>query len=128
MNPIFVTLRIKPSTIFLVNKSNIFVYTELSKLVSSLNSNILLSKQYLRSQAAYFNIIVPKYFSDSLSPEWESITNQIRKMGPKFDKDGKLTANAIINTIDQMTSEECISLAMRVISLYDKVRIEFEQA
>ena len=128
MYPIFVTLRIKPSTIFLVNKSNIFVYTELSKLVSSLNSNILLSKQYLRSQAAYFNIIVPKYFSDSLSPEWESITNQIRKMGPKFDKDGKLTANAIINTIDQMTSEECISLAMRVISLYDKVRIEFEQA
>ncbi len=49
-------------------------------------------------------------------------------MGPKFDKDGKLTANAIINTIDQMTSEECISLAMRVISLYDKVRIEFEKA
>ncbi|GLU55470.1 hypothetical protein [Dyadobacter frigoris] len=109
-----------------MNKSNIFVYTELSKLVASLNSNILLSKQYLRSQAAYFNIIVPKYFSDTLSPEWESITNQIRKMGPGFDKEGKLTANAIINTIDQMTSEECISLAMRVISLYDKVRIEFE--
>lgn len=128
MHPLLVTLRIEPSTNFLVNKSNIFVYTELSKLVGSLNSNILLSKQYLRSQAAYFNIIVPKYFSDSLSPEWESITIQIKKMGPKFDKDGKLTANAIINTIDQMTSEECISLAMRVISLYDKVRIEFEQA
>ncbi|MCF0056015.1 hypothetical protein [Dyadobacter sp. CY356] len=109
-------------------KSNIFVYTELSKLVASLSSNILLSKQYLRSQAAYFNIITSKHFSDTLSPEWESITIQIKAKGPKFDKDGKLTANAIINTIDQMTSEECISLAMRVMSLYEKVRSEFENA
>ncbi len=107
-------------------RSNIFVYTELSKLVASLSSNILLSKQYLRSQAAYFNIITTKHFSDNLSPEWESITGQIKAKGPKFDKNGKLLANAIINTIDQMTSEECIALAMRVMALYDQVRNEFE--
>ncbi|WP_090338463.1 hypothetical protein [Dyadobacter koreensis] len=109
-----------------MNKSNIFVHIELSKLVANLTTNILLSKEYLKSQAGYFNIIPPKYFSDALSPEWQSIIEVIKHKGPKLDESGRIVSNAVLNTIEQMSSEECIALAMRIISLRDKVMQEFE--
>ena len=109
-----------------VNKSNIFVHIELSKLVASLTTNILLSKEFLKSQAGYFNIIPPKYFSDALSPEWQNITDAIKQKGPKVDADGRIVVNAVLNTIEQMSSEECIEIAMRIIDLRDKVKLEFE--
>jgi len=102
------------------------VHIELSKLVASLTTNILLSKEFLKSQAGYFNIIPPKYFSDALSPEWQNITDAIKQKGPKVDADGRIVVNAVLNTIEQMSSEECIEIAMRIIDLRDKVKLEFE--
>lgn len=109
-----------------MHKSNIFVYNELSKLVSNLTTNILMSKRYLKSQAGYFNILVPTFFSDTLSPEWESIVADIKKIGPKFDSEGKLVTNAIMNTIDQMSDQECIQIALRIMKVYEKIQLEFE--
>lgn len=102
------------------------MHIELSKLVASLTTNILLSKEFLKSQAGYFNIIPPKYFSDALSPEWQNITDAIKQKGPKVDADGRIVVNAVLNTIEQMSSEECIEIAMRIIDLRDKVKLEFE--
>ena len=109
-----------------MNKSNIFVHIELSKFVASLTTNILLSKEYLKAQAGYFNIIPTKYFSDALSPEWQQIIAEIKQKGPKVDPTGRVVANAVINTIEQMSAEECIAIAMRIISLREKVKMEFE--
>lgn len=119
------TKQIQTLIILNVNKSNIFVHIELSKLVANLTTNVLLSKEYLKSQAGYFNIIPPKYFSDALSPEWQNIIDSIKHKGPKLDDDGRVVVNAVLNTIEQMSSEECIAIAMRIISLRDKVKMEF---
>ncbi|GLU52066.1 hypothetical protein [Dyadobacter frigoris] len=109
-----------------MNKSNIFVHIELSKLVACLTTNVLLSKDYLKSQAGYFNIIPAKYFSDALCPEWEKIIALIKQKGPKLDENGKVVINSVINTINQMSSQECVAVAMRIINLGEKVRLEFE--
>ncbi|MCF0055117.1 hypothetical protein [Dyadobacter sp. CY356] len=110
-----------------MHQSNIFVYTELSKLSAGLSTVGEQVKQNLKSQAGYFNIITPKYFSDSLIGEWEDITGQIKKYGPSIGSDGLIRANAIINTIDKMSSQECIALTNQVLSLYEKVKLEFER-
>lgn len=110
-----------------MSQSNIFVYTELAKLTAGLSALGGSVKQQLKSQAGYFNIITPKYFSQNLVSEWENITLQIRKYGPSIGADGKIQANAIINTIDQMSPQECIALSNRVSSLYEKVKLEFEK-
>ncbi|MBE9462215.1 hypothetical protein ACFP1I_13330 [Dyadobacter subterraneus] len=110
-----------------MSKSNIFVYTELSKLTASLTNLSGGIKQQLKSQAGYFNIITPKYFSENLMGEWENITGKIRKDGPSIGPDGQIRANAIINTIDRMSQQECIALTNQVISLYEKVKQEFEK-
>ncbi|WP_254412239.1 hypothetical protein [Dyadobacter diqingensis] len=109
-----------------MDKSNIFVHIELSKLAESLTTSIPISKKHLKAQAGYFNIIPPKYFSDALSPEWQIITEEIKQKGPKIDQDGKVIASAVINTIDQMSEQECSNLVSRVINLREKVSKEFE--
>jgi hypothetical protein len=108
-----------------MDKSNIFVHVELSKLTKSLTS-IPLSKKHLKAQAGYFNIIPPKYFSDALGAEWQIIMEDIRQKGPKVDQDGKVIVSAVINTIDQMSDQECSNLVARVVHLYEKVSKEFE--
>lgn len=109
-----------------MNKSNIFVHIELSKLVAGLHIETFQLKQSLKSQAGYFNIIPPKYFSDALCPEWEKITEQIRHKGPKLGADGKVVVNAVTNTIDQMSHQECAALAAQIMNLNEKVKLEFE--
>lgn len=109
-----------------MDKSNIFVHIELSKFVAGLTANMPVSKQSLKSQAGYFNIIPPKYFSDGLSAEWEFITEEIKKKGPRFDENGRVVANAVTNTIDQMSAQECGAIATRIIKLNEKVKLEFE--
>jgi len=54
-----------------MNQSNIFVYIELSKLAAGLTQPDKEAKRCLKAQAGYFNIIDPKYFSDSLADEWK---------------------------------------------------------
>ncbi|MDQ6481343.1 hypothetical protein [Dyadobacter sp. LHD-138] len=109
-----------------MDKSNIFVHIELSKLAENLTMHYPLSKKHLKSLAGYFNIIPPKYFSDALSPEWQIITEEIKQKGPRIDQDGKVVVSAVINTIDQMSEQECSNLVSRVINLREKVSKELE--
>ncbi|MBE9463759.1 hypothetical protein ACFP1I_08815 [Dyadobacter subterraneus] len=109
-----------------MNKSNIFVYIELSKLVANLTANVLLSKETLKAQAGYFNIINGKYFSDVLCPEWEQIASELKQKGPKKDQEGKIKNNAFVHTIDQMSQQECINMIFRITALYEKVKLELE--
>jgi hypothetical protein len=109
-----------------MNQSNIFVYIELSKLAAGLTQPDKEAKRCLKAQAGYFNIIDPKYFSDSLADEWKNITMQIRKQGPSLSNDGQVRANALVNTIDQMSAQECTDLINRIIALHEKVKLEFK--
>ena len=109
-----------------MKKSNIFVYVELSKLIDNLTANEYLSKQNLRSQASYFQLIPSKYFSDDLFGEWESICEVVKNKGPQYDENGKIITNAVINTIDQMSQQECAAISDRIISLYEKIKREME--
>jgi hypothetical protein len=109
-----------------MNKSNIFVHIELAKLAAGLHSETVLLKQSLKSQAGYFNIIPLKYFSEALCPEWKNIIEEIKHKGPKLGLDGRILVNAVTNTIDQMSIQECTALVMRIMNLNDKVKLEFE--
>ncbi|MEO6685304.1 MAG: hypothetical protein ABIN24_05040 [Dyadobacter sp.] len=48
------------------------------KLVSNLNINARISKEILKQQAGYFNIIDGRYFSDHLNPEWKHIVSELK--------------------------------------------------
>lgn len=54
------------------NQSNIFVYIESSRLAAGLTQPDKEAKCCLKAQAGYFNIIDPKYVSDSLADEWKN--------------------------------------------------------
>ena len=111
-----------------MKKSNIFAYIELSKLAEGLRVSSASEKQkeQLKSQAAYFNIIEPKYFSDDLMIEWENILGSTRKLGAKINEEGRIVSNAVTNTIENMTDAECRVLVDRVNAIYDKLKKEFE--
>jgi hypothetical protein len=109
-----------------MKKSNIFVHIELSKLVEKLSPNVSLAKENLRAQAGYFNIIPVKYFSDLLSEEWEQILKEVKRKGPRTDQNGRVLTNAVVNTIDQMSAQESIELVVRIMSLHEKVKAEFD--
>ena len=110
-----------------MKKSNIFVYIELSKFTNSLTTNLALCKQYLKSQASYFQVIPSKYFSIDLSEEWESICELVIRKGPRFDEDGQIIRSAAVNTIDQMSEQECLAVSHRIFKLHEKVKQEFSQ-
>ncbi len=110
-----------------MKKSNIFVYTELSKLANGLSTDAAMAKQRLKSLAGYFNIITSKYFSEALIPEWEEIVLYVKQKGPGYDFEGKILCNAVHNTLDQMPEQQCVSIAERIITLHQKVKSEFEQ-
>jgi len=107
-----------------MSKTNIFVYVELSKLVANLNINAMVSKEILKQQAGYFNVIGSNYFSDTLNPEWENIVSELKQEGPALDDDRKIKANAFINTIDRMSQQDCLNMIYRITSLYEKVKSE----
>ena len=107
-------------------KSNIFVYIEISKLIANLTLDELTSKKQLQSQAGYFNVLPIKYFSDALAPEWDAISEDIRRAGPIMDGEGRMIRNAIANTIDQMTPSECVKITRRIMALFEKLEQEFK--
>jgi hypothetical protein len=109
-----------------MDKSNIFVYIELSKLAVKLTADITLSKQQLKSQVGYFKIIPGKYFSDTLLPEWDSIVLDMHQKGPLQNESGGQKTNALVNTVDRMTPEQCVDMSLRVMSLYKKIQEELE--
>ena len=110
-----------------MKKSNIFAYIELSKLVEELGragtSEKL--KEKLKSQSAYFNIIEPRFFSESLIQEWEGILYYTKQKGVRVDEEGRVVSNAIANTIESFTYNECQKLVDQVFVLYEKVKKEF---
>jgi hypothetical protein len=111
-----------------MKKSNIFAFIEFSKLAEGLRNSAEAGKlkEQLKSQAAYFNIIEPKYFSEDLAGEWENILGSTRKSGAKINEEGRVVSNAVTNTIEQMSDVECKVLVDRVNALYDKLKKEFE--
>ncbi|GLU52858.1 hypothetical protein Dfri01_23190 [Dyadobacter frigoris] len=62
----------------------------------------------MKSQAGYFNIILPKYFSDQLCSEWEDIVRDIKLKNSWRDEDGRVILGAVPHTFGQMMSlHEC---------------------
>ena len=125
----YIRVQIPPKIQYnVMKKSNIFAYIELSKLAEGLRVSSALEKQkeQLKSQAAYFNIIEPKYFSDDLMIEWENILGSTKKLGAKINEEGRIVSNAVTNTIENMTDAECRVLVDRVNAIYDKLKKEFE--
>jgi hypothetical protein len=108
-----------------MKKSNIFAYVEVSKLAEMLQSSSASAKEALKSQAAYFNIIDPKYFSDRLADDWLSILTTVKQYGPVLDEEGKVVQNAISNTIEKMSENECERLKSEVFSLHEKLKKEY---
>lgn len=109
-----------------MKKSNIFAFIELSKLVDELKVDQSRLRQKLKSQSAYFNIIEPRYFSEGLVGEWESILTTIKQKGAKTNEEGRVVSNAVSHTIDHLSDHECQLLVDRVKSIYDSVRKEFQ--
>ena len=119
---------ILPSKLNVMKKSNIFAYIELTKLVDELKSSPEAGrlKQKLKSQSAYFNIIEPRYFSEGLVGEWESILSVIKQKGAKMNEEGKVVSNAVSNTIDQLSDRECQVLVDKIEGVYAQVKKEFQ--
>lgn len=111
-----------------MKKSNIFAYIELSKLVEELKQSTSSEKlkEKLKAQSAYFNIIEPRYFSDSLIPEWEGILSLTRQKGVRVDEEGNVISNAALNSIDSLSLSECQNLADKLNVLFEKVKNEFQ--
>jgi hypothetical protein len=108
-----------------MKKSNIFAYVEVSKLVESLKTSASPIKETLKSQAAYFNIIDPKYFSDKLVADWTVILDLVKQHGPLLDAEGKVISSAIAHSIENMDEKECEKLKALVLSLHEKLKKEF---
>lgn len=109
-----------------MKKSNIFAFIELTKLVDELKVDQGKLKQKLKSQSAYFNIIEPRYFSENLTKEWESLLSEVKHKGAKVNEEGRIVTNAVINTIDHLSDRECQVIVEKVNSIYDRVRKEFQ--
>jgi hypothetical protein len=111
-----------------MKKSNIFAYIELQKLVDELQQATATGKlkEKLKTQAAYFNIIEPRHFSEPLIPAWEAILAASKQKGPAVDQEGNVISNAVSNTIEGFTGKECQSLADQVYALFEKVKQEFQ--
>ena len=110
-----------------MKQSNIFTYVELSKMIESLSisGTSVKLKERLKAQAAYFNILAPKYFSEQLSQEWEEIVAFIKKRGSRLNEEGGVVVNAVANTIDYFTEDECNDFVGRLYNLHDKLKSEF---
>ncbi|OJV17998.1 MAG: hypothetical protein BGO21_14330 [Dyadobacter sp. 50-39] len=108
-----------------MQRSNLFAHIELSKFVAGLKLDPEECRSSLISQHAYFLLIPSRMFSDQLVPEWEDICATVFRSGPARDEEGRIVANAVRNTIRQMSREECIEIVKRVMSLQQKVAAEF---
>ncbi len=110
-----------------MKQSNIFVYTELSKMVGALSSDgddQYLKKTLLR-QSAYFKIIEPKLFPEPLQHEWEKIIALASHKGVKRDADGRIICSAFNNTIYEWSAAECKAFVALIVNLFNEIKKEF---
>lgn len=110
-----------------MKKSNIFAFIELSKLVQEIQpyTDPVQLKSKLKSQAAYFNIIDPKYFSEDLYQEWKDIQWMASRHGRKMTDSGELLLNSNQHTFDLFSEPECVDFKKRICFLFEKVQKEF---
>jgi len=108
-------------------QSNIFAYIELSKMVQELDRAKSPEdlKKKLRSQSAYFKIIEPRYFSESLEKEWILILAFTTYKDVQRDLKGRIICCSIRNSIDSLTVSECKMLTNRIFKVYNKIKEEF---
>ena len=106
--------------------SNIFAYIELSKLVDQISpcSDGSQLKETLKTQAAYFNIIENRYFSETLEADWESIQTLVGVRKEKVKAQDKVVVKASKSTIDDLSTDQCIYIADRIHSIFNRVSQE----
>ena len=110
-----------------MKQSNIFVYIELSKMIDALciddkSENL---KIKLLQLSAYFNIIEPRFFPESLREVWENIIKLAGSKGTKHDEQGRIISSEFTNTITGWTSAECQRLVDSIAGLYGNLKLEF---
>ncbi|WP_207507478.1 hypothetical protein [Telluribacter humicola] len=108
-----------------MKKSNIFAYVELSKLVGNLEGTPL--KERLKSQAAYFNIIESRLFSDELAKDWEAIVSSVKPAAVPTVAGDRVSLSQVAGTIEQMNEKDCQLLATRLKALHQKLEAEINQ-
>ncbi|PWJ57151.1 hypothetical protein CLV98_10871 [Dyadobacter jejuensis] len=111
-----------------MKKSNIFAFIELSKLVAELKSiqQPQELKEKLKSQSAYFNILESRYFSDPLVAEWQEILKLVKRNEAVVDQQGRVVVNAVTNSLDHLSLQECEGLSKQIVAIFEKVRQEFQ--
>ncbi|SEJ83601.1 hypothetical protein SAMN05216327_12313 [Dyadobacter sp. SG02] len=108
-----------------MKSSNIFVYLELTKFTQNLSLEISSIKSELIAQHAYFRIIPANLFSEYLSADWNSLCENVNKLGPVVDSGGRVVTNNIKHTIQNMTDTECFEIAQSLQALQQNVADEF---
>ncbi|MBB5284570.1 hypothetical protein HNQ92_002713 [Rhabdobacter roseus] len=107
-----------------MKKSNIFALVEISKLAAGLARYPDDAQKALLSQAAYFLIIDPIYFSEALRPEWEAIQAAMTQREPLLDEKGFTIMNRVVHTVHQLSPQEQQDVVRRVIGLHDRLQEE----
>lgn len=109
----------------IMQRSNIFAYIELSNFVDELAVDPNERPSSLLALHAYFNLIPSNMLSEELASEWDDICRIVSRSGPSLDANGRVIANAVKNTIKQMTRDECLAIVERVIELRQRVAVDF---
>jgi len=111
-----------------MNKSNIFVYIELSKMLNELNTANSESEQgckkKLIQQSSYFKIIDRRFFSTNLEQDWERILNLVSFKGGKLNERGKQISSPYTHTIESLTEEQCQQVIGMIADLHERVKSE----
>ncbi|GAB2795402.1 hypothetical protein GCM10027275_45700 [Rhabdobacter roseus] len=109
-----------------MKKSNIFAVTELGKLVAGLREHENDFRKGLLSQAAYFLIIDPRYFSEPLGMKWVDLQARMTQRGPLVAADGTVILNKVVHTIKYLSEVQCLEIVERLISLHNTLQEECE--
>jgi hypothetical protein len=107
-------------------KSNLFAYVELKKLVENLNQSQGSLKESLLTQAAYFHILDPKYFSEELAPEWVDIRRRLGYTSEEALQGQQFLKNALQETIRTIPEAECREMVAKVKKLLHRLNGELE--
>jgi hypothetical protein len=104
-----------------MEKSNIFAYAELQKLILNLESPGSPLKKLIISQAAYSHILEPKYFSEPLAPRWESIRE---RMGYSEAQTGQLLRSTVQAKMELLSEKECREITAKIKEIFEEIKAE----
>ncbi|GAB3163778.1 hypothetical protein [Telluribacter humicola] len=111
-----------------MGKSNIYLLVELEKFIKGLALHYQDLQKAFLINAAYFQILEPKYFSDDLFLTWKNIVRQASGLKDPFAVKEAVLKTQIMYTISQMSEQECYELAMKINNLYVAVSAELKGA